>query len=91
MLFRSPQDLTGMGVSGVARNRYDVDVNLAGNVTLLAATSGKVRLLPDAADFASTDSPYTLRFAVADSTATNGTARTAYWPSEEPVLVIVRP
>ena len=85
------QNLTGMSVSGVARNRLSAPVTLDGNVTVITATEGRIRLFPDMTDFASTESPYELRFAIADSTATDGSAHVAYWPNEEPILLIVRP
>lgn len=85
------QTLSGMAVSTVLRNRLAATVALAGSIAILDATQGTVRLLPTTADFRATDEPYTLRFAVADSTTTNGSARTAYWPNDEPILVTVRP
>lgn len=82
----SPQDLTGMTVSGVARNRYEQFVTLAGDVTVLDATDGQVRLIPDSGDFAKEDQPYELRFEVVD-----GASERAFWPSEEAILINVRP
>lgn len=80
------QDLSGMSVEGVARNRYEQSVNLTGDVTILDATDGQVRLIPDTGDFASTDSPYELRFKITD-----GASQIAYWPSDEAILIQVRP
>lgn len=79
------QDLTNMTVTGQAYDRLKNAVALASDVSVLTATAGKVRLTPDTDDFVEEGSPYELRFKVVDS----GNAA-AFFPSAEPVAVIVR-
>lgn len=79
-----PQNLTGMGVVGVAYNRLKTPVTLTGDVSILSATGGTVRLTPDASDFLESQSPYELRFMVTDA------GLDVFFPSEEPISVIVR-
>lgn len=82
----APFNLTSLTVTATARNRYAQDVTLTGNLSVIDATDGELRLIPDATDFLATDSPYELRFKVRDSSTQD-----AFWPNEEPVLLIVRP
>lgn len=81
----SPQNLTNMTLTGVAYNRIGVAVDLTGDVTVLSATAGTVRLIPDTGDFAKDASPYDLRFKIVDSST-----QSAYFPSDESILLIVR-
>ena len=61
------QDLTSITVTGEARNRLRQAVTLSGNVTVLSATDGTVRMTPDTGDFLAVDSPYELRFRATDA------------------------
>jgi hypothetical protein len=78
------QNLTGMTVVAVGYNRIKQAVTLTGDVSVLTATDGLVRLNPDTGDFVEADSPYELRFKVTDA----GTD--VFFPSDEPISVKVR-
>jgi hypothetical protein len=80
----APQSLTGLTVTGQAVNRLREVVDLSSDVTVLSATAGTVRLLPDTTDFLAAQSPYELRFRATDATSI------VFFPSEEAVSVIVR-
>ena len=80
----SAQNLTGMTVVAVGYDRLRNAVTLIGDVTVLSATGGTVRLQPDANDFIEAASPYELRFKVTDG------GLDTFFPSEEPILVTVR-
>lgn len=79
-----PQNLTGMTVEAVGYNRLKQAVVLTGDLSILSATGGTVRLQPDTGDFLEEQSPYELRFKVLDG----GLA--VFFPSEEPIAVKVR-
>lgn len=79
------QDLSSMTLTGVAYNRVGLAVDLASDVTVLSATAGTVRLTPDTGDFPRDGSPYDLRFKVVDNTT-----QSAFFPSDESILLIVR-
>lgn len=68
-----------------ARDRQRQSVTLTGDLTVVTATDGKVRLNPDTGDFVSSESPYELRFK-----RTTGSG-IVYYPNEEAVRVNVRP
>jgi hypothetical protein len=78
------QDLTGMTVTGQAFNRLRQAVTLTSDVSVISATAGTVRLMPDTGDFLQTQSPYELRFKVVDA------GNTVFFPNDEAILVIVR-
>lgn len=80
------QDLSSMTVTAQARTRAREFIDLTGDCTVVTATEGKVRLTPDTGDFMEAQSPYELRFRVRDSSTQD-----AYFPSDEAVLVLVRP
>lgn len=80
----SAQNLTGMTVVGVAYDRLRNPVVLTGDLSVLSATGGRVRLQPDTGDFLESSSPYELRFKVTDG------GLDTFFPSEEPISVIVR-
>lgn len=79
------QNLTSTTVTGQAFNRLKQPVVLTSDVSILSATEGTVRLTPDTGDFIESGSPYELRFKVTD-----GTGAIAFFPSDEPVLLVVR-
>lgn len=81
----SPQNLTSMTLTGVAYNRVGVAVDLSSDVTVLSATAGTVRLTPDTGDFVKDASPYDLRFKIVDNST-----QSAYFPSDESIVLIVR-
>lgn len=81
----SPQNLTSMTVTGQGYDRLKNAITLTGDVAVLDATAGTVRLTPDTGDFAESGSPYELRFKVVD-----GSSQQAFFPSEEPILIVVR-
>lgn len=65
-------------------NRLKEVVDLTSDVSILSATGGTVRLLPDTSDFVAAQSPYELRFRATDATSI------VYFPSEEAVSLVVR-
>jgi hypothetical protein len=79
------QNLTSMTVTGQAFNRLKQAVTLTSDVTILSATDGQVRLTPDTGDFVESGSPYELRFKVVD-----GSSQIVFFPSDEPISLIVR-
>lgn len=80
----SPQNLTGMTVAAVGYDRLKASVAFSGDVSILSATGGTVRLTPDTGDFLESGSPYELRFKVTDA------GLDVFFPSEEPISVTVR-
>lgn len=80
----SAQNLTGVTVSAVGYDRLKNPVTLTGDVVVLSATGGTVRLTPDLNDFVEASSPYELRFKVTDG------GLDTFFPSEEPISVTVR-
>jgi hypothetical protein len=80
----SAQNLTGMTVEAVGYNRLNAAVTLTGDLSILSATGGTVRLTPDTGDFLEAESPYELRFKVTDG------GLHVFYPSDEPISVIVR-
>lgn len=79
------KDLTGFSLSAEAMDRSRTAVTLTGNLMALVATEGTVRMIPDTGDFTHAGSPYLLRFKATDA------SEIAYFPSEEAVVVEVRP
>ena len=79
-------NLTGDTVIAQAVTRRRVTSVLTGDLSILAATDGKVRLTPDTGDFLAAQSPYELRF---KRTLAGG--GDVWYPSGEAVLLKVRP
>jgi hypothetical protein len=79
-----PQNLVDMTVTAVLKSAAGKVVSTTDDVVVFGSSSGLVRLNPDAVDFRSYRSPYTLRFRVED---VDGKA--AFFPSGEPVIIIV--
>lgn len=65
---RTTQDLTGLTVTASVRDRHDVYVSTtcAGAVDVITTTCGHVGYNPNSTTFTHDDSPYELRFRVAD-------------------------
>jgi len=81
----SPQNLTDMTVTAVLKTAAGKIVATSDDVNVIGTTGGLVRLSPDAVDFRSYRSPYTLRFRVEDVDG-----KVAYFPSGDPAVIIVR-
>lgn len=81
------QNLTGLTVTGRAFNRINAMSDLDGDIAVTSASSGYIRLTPDTADFNVENSPYELRFGVANNTSGAGIVM---FPNEEAISVIVR-
>jgi hypothetical protein len=79
-----PQNLSDMTVEAVIKTSGGKEVSATGDITF-TSSSGIVRLAPDAVDFRSYRSPYTLRFRVTDLAG-----KIAYFPSGDPVVIAVR-
>lgn len=80
-----PQNLTDMTVTAVLKTAAGKVVSTTDDVTVYGTTGGLVRLNPDAVDFRAYRSPYTLRFRVEDVDG-----KVAYFPSGEPITIMVR-
>lgn len=80
-----PQDLTGTSVEIILRRADRSLVSTTGDVSILSATDGTVRYLPDATDFVARRGPYTVRYKVTDAFLRN-----VFFPSGDPVLIQVR-
>ena len=70
------QNLTGMTVALLMKNRTGASIDTSGDVVVTDAANGVVSYNPDAADFASAGSPYSVRFKVTD-----GTGKDRYYPT----------
>jgi hypothetical protein len=81
------QNLTGLTVTGKAFNRINAMSDLDGDISIVSASSGYVRLTPDAIDFNAANSPYELRFWVANDTSGAGVVM---FPNAEAISLIVR-
>ncbi|HSG05863.1 MAG TPA: hypothetical protein VLB09_05655 [Nitrospiria bacterium] len=78
-------NLTGLTVSGISKDNTRSLVDLSGDVSILDATAGKVRLNPDTGDFEAEKSPYSLRIKVRDASTQD-----VYFPSGQAMVLIVR-
>ena len=78
-------DLGSDTITAEARNKKRESVTLTGDLTIVTATDGKVRMNPDTGDFVSPQSPYELRFKRATGTGV------VYYPSDDAVRLNVRP
>jgi hypothetical protein len=78
-------DLTGDTMAATAINKKRQTVVLSGDLAVLTATAGKVRLNPDTGDFSADQSPYQLRFR---RTTASGVV---FYPNGEAIVVNVRP
>lgn len=81
-----PEDLTGLTVALVLKDRTGTTVNTTGDVALVVAASGSVKYTPDSTDLDYTLSPYTAKFSV-----TYGDASIRYFPQGPPMRWIVFP
>src|SRR3989304_757129 len=81
----APANLGTDAVAPTAIDKKRQSVTLAGDLTIVTATAGKVRLNPDTGDFLATSSPYELRIK-----RTTGTG-VVFYPSGDAVIVDVRP
>jgi hypothetical protein len=61
-------DLTGLTVKGIVHDRYGVDVDTTGKVTVTGTTSGRVTWTPSTGDLKAAKQPYSVRFKVVDAT-----------------------
>ena len=80
-----PANLGGDTMVVEARDRTYAPVTLTGDLTVISATDGKVRINPDTGDFLAAKSPYTLRF---KRTMLSGVV---FYPNDEAVRLDVRP
>ena len=78
------KDLTGVTMTAEALDRRKQAVVLTGDLSILSATAGQVRLTPDTGDFPPAGSPFELRFKAVQG------AEVSYYPSDEALLVEVR-
>ena len=78
------KDLTGVTMTAEALDRRKQPVVLTGDLTVISATDGQVRLTPDTGDFPPAGSPFELRFKGVQG------AEVSYYPSEQALLVEVR-
>ena len=69
-------NLTGSTVTLVLSDKDGTAIPTTGDVSVVTAAEGKVRYAPDAADLASSTSPYRARFKVTDASS-----QIAYYPS----------
>lgn len=81
----SAVNLSGSAVELILRGADGVMVGTTGNVTILSATAGTVRYLPDTLDLLARRSPYRARYKVTD-----GSSRQVFFPSGESDLWTVR-
>lgn|SRR5574341_387303 len=72
-------------IAAEACDRRRLPVTLQGDLAVVAATEGRVRLNPDTGDFVAAQSPYELRFRRVTLSGI------VYYPSDEAVRVTVRP
>jgi hypothetical protein len=62
-------DLTGLTVTGIVHTRRGTDVSTTGKVSVTGTTSGEVTWTPASSDLLAANSPYAVRFKVADLTS----------------------
>jgi hypothetical protein len=81
----APLDLSGMTVELILRRADRSIVSSTGDVSILSATDGTVRYLPDANDFVARRGPYLARFKVTDALS-----RVVFFPNAEAEVITVR-
>lgn len=69
------EDLTGLTVELVLKDKSGTAVTTTGDVAIVTAASGKVKYTPDSTDLLASGSPYTARFKV-----TYGDSSIRYFP-----------
>ncbi len=77
-------DLTGDTMTAEAVDRRRQPTTLTGDLSIISATDGKIRLTPDTGDFIASASPYELRF------KRTTIAGIVFYPNGEAVRVDVR-
>jgi hypothetical protein len=78
------KDLSGLTMIAEALDRRKQPVTLTGDLTIISATDGRVRLTPDTGDFPPAGSPFELRFKAVQG------GEVSYYPSDAAVKVEVR-